>query len=97
MVAREAIALFEVEEVAPPFALQRFSIFFPVEVEMHRTDVRIRGDRPDFRLRNIVPFVLFELVEEDVANVLEMALHGLFVSEMGADLPRGLCAPANPS
>ena len=97
MIAREPIALFEVEKVASSFALKRFSIFFPIEIEMHRTDVRIRGYRPDFRLRNIVPFVLFELVEEDVANVFEMALHGLFVSEMSADLPRELCVRANPS
>ena len=97
MIASEAIALFEVEKVASSFALQRFSISFPVEIEMHRTDVRIRGDRPDFRLRNIVPFVLFELVEEDVAYVFEMALYGLFVSEMWADLPRELCVRANPS
>lgn len=97
VIAGEAVALFEVEEVASPFALQRFSIFFPVEIEMHRTDVRICGDRPDLRLRNIVPLVLFELVEEDVAHVFEMALNGLFVSEKRADLRRGLCVRANPS
>lgn len=75
--------------------MQRFAIFFPIKIEMHRTYVRIRGNRPNFGLRNIVPLVLIELVEKDVADVLEVALYGLVWSGLN-ELRDELCGEEAP-